>query len=148
MKKFFVTAAVALFVSLTSFAADIKKVNQKVLAAFEKEFATATHVTWEVLKGEEIYHASFLYSGEVMDVYYSAEAELIAIGRNISQERLPLLVNKTLRNSFSNYQFRQASEYMSADTTSYIITLENEKQTIVVRIYNDGHSEVMKKTKK
>ncbi|MGB8193974.1 MAG: hypothetical protein WCF67_18720 [Chitinophagaceae bacterium] len=148
MKKLFVTVAVALFVGLTSFAADIKKVNQKVLAAFEKEFTTATNVSWEVLQNEEIYHASFVYGAEVMEAYFSPEGETIAVARFLSQDRLPLLVNKSLKDNFSKYQFRQATEYMSIDTTSYIVTLENEKQTLVARIYINGTTEIVKKTKK
>ncbi|HYF32292.1 MAG TPA: hypothetical protein VD993_14310 [Chitinophagaceae bacterium] len=147
MKKILLTAAVTVLVGLTSFAAD-KKINQRVLAAFEKEFATATNVSWEVLKHEDIYHASFVYANEVMEAYYNTEGELIAAARHLSAERLPLLVNKSIRENFGKYQFKTATEYMSADATSYIITLENQKAIIVARIYTNGSAEVLKKTKK
>lgn len=148
MKKLFVTVAVALMVGLTSFAADISKVNQKVLAAFEREFTTATHVSWEVLKDEDIYHASFMYANEVMEAYYSGDGELIALARHLSEERLPLLVSKSIRQNFSKYELKSASEYMSGESTSYIITLENQKARIVARVYNSGTFEVLKKSKK
>lgn len=148
MKKLLVTVAVAVMVGITSFAADNKKVNQRVLAAFEKEFTTATNVSWEVLKNEDIAHASFVYANEVMEAYFTSEGELIAVARYLSQDRLPLLVSKTLQTQYGKYQFKSASEYMAADATSYIVTLDSEKQTVVVRIYNNGSSEVMKKTKK
>src|SRR5215213_4074573 len=148
MKKLLVTVAFAVLVGVTSFAADITKVNQRVLAAFEKEFSTATNVSWEVLKNGDIYHASFVYANEITEAYYSEEGEFIAASRRISPERLPLLVSKTIRENFSQYQFKQATEYMSAEMTSYIITLENEKASLMVRIYNSGTSEVLKKTKK
>jgi hypothetical protein len=147
MKKLFVTVAFAALVGLTSFAADIK-VNQRVLAAFEKEFTTATNVSWEVLKDAEIYHASFNYAHEIMEAYFNEEGDLIAAARHISPEKLPLLVSKRLRENFGQYQFKQASEYMNPDTTSYIISLENEKTSLLVRIYNSGNAEVLKKTKK
>jgi hypothetical protein len=148
MKKLFVTVAVAVMMGLTSFAADITKVSQRVLAAFEKEFSTATNVSWEALKGEDIYHASFVYGAEVMEAYYSGEGEMIAVARHLSKERLPLLVSKSIKDNFGKYTFKSASEYMSADSTSYIVTLESEKSTIVARVYNSGMAEVMKKTKK
>jgi hypothetical protein len=148
MKKLFVTVAVAVMVGITSFAADITKVNQRVLAAFEREFATATNVSWEVLKNEDIAHASFIYANEVMEAYFNAEGEMIAVARFLSQDRLPLLVSKSLKTQYGKYEFKSASEYMGADTTSYIITLDSEKQTLVVRIYNNGSSEVVKRTKK
>lgn len=148
MKKLLVTVAVAVMVGITSFAADNKKVNQRVLAAFEKEFTTATNVSWEMLKNEDIAHASFLYANEVMDAYFSTEGELIAVGRNLSQDRLPLLVSKTLKTQYGKYELKSASEYMGTDATSYIVTLDSEKQTVVVRIYNNGSSEIIKKTKK
>ena len=148
MKKLFVTVAFAVFVGLTSFAADITKVNQRVLAAFEKEFTTATNVSWEVLKNSEIYHASFVYANEVMEAYFSPEGDMIGAARHITQDRLPLLVGKSLREHFGQYHFKDASEYMSIDNTSYIITLENEKTMLTVRIYNNGNVETMKKTKK
>jgi hypothetical protein len=148
MKKLFITVAFAALVGLTSFAADITKVNQRVLAAFEKEFTTASNVTWELLKGQEIFHASFTYSNEIMEAYYSEEGDLIGAARHISPERLPLLVAKSLRQNFGQYTFKQASEYMCPETTSYIVTLENEKATLIVRIYISGNAEVIKKTKK
>lgn len=148
MKKLFATVAVALMVGLTSFAADIRKINQRVVAAFEKEFKTATNVSWEELKNENIYHVSFMYANEVMEAYYNGDGEMIAVARHISQERLPLLVSKSLKHEFAKYQFKSASEYMSADNTSYIVTLENEKSTIVARVYNSGMAEVIKKTRK
>ena len=148
MKKLFATVAVAVLVSLTSFAADITKVSQRVLAAFEKEFATATNVSWEALKSEDIYHASFVYGTEVMEAYYSGDGEMIATARHLSHDRLPLLVAKSLKENFGKYTLKNASEYMSADNTTYIVTLENEKSTIIARIYNSGLSEVLKKSKK
>jgi hypothetical protein len=147
MKKLFATAAFAVVVGLTSFAADIK-VNQRVLAAFQKEFATATNVSWEVLKNEDIYHASFVYANEIMEAYFSAEGEMIAAARHITQEKLPLLVAKSLREQFGQYQFKQASEYMTAETTSYIVHLENAKALVSLRVYNTGNTEVLKKIKK
>jgi hypothetical protein len=148
MKKLFVTVAVAVVMGLTSFAADITKVSQRVLAAFEKEFSTATNVSWEVLKSEDIYHASFVYSNEVMEVYYSADGDMIAVARQLSRERLPLLVSKSITENYGKLTFKSASEYVSAENTSYIVTLENEKSTVVVRVYNTGTTEVLKKSKK
>jgi hypothetical protein len=148
MKKLLATVVFAVTVGLTSFAADISKVNSKVLAAFEKEFSTATNVSWEALKNEEIFHASFVYSGEIMEAYYTTEGELIAAARHISIDKLPLLVAKSMRQNYGRYQFKQASEYMSPESTSYIVSLENEKTSLVVRIYNNGGTEVIKKVKK
>jgi len=148
MKKLFVTALFAVMMGVTSFAADITKVDQRVLAAFEKEFSTATNVSWETLKNEEIYHASFVYANEIMEAYYNVDGELIAAARHISAERLPLLVSKSIRENYGSYQFKQASEYMSVTNTSYIVTLQNEKVTVVVRVYNNGNTEVLKKTKR
>ena len=148
MKKLFVTVAFAALVGVTSFAADITRVSQRALAAFEKEFTTATNVTWESLKNGDIYHASFVYGNEIMEAYYSQEGEFIAAVRRTSPEKLPLLVSKSLRENFGQYQFKQASEYMSAETTSYVVTLENEKATVMVRVYISGAAEVLKKIKK
>lgn len=148
MKKLFVSAVLALVVAASSFAADITKVDQRVLAAFEKEFTSATNVSWEVLKSEDIFHASFVYGNDIMEAYYSTEGELIAAARHISSEKLPLLVAKSLRENFGSYQFRQASEYISSSVTSYIVTVDNEKSTLILRIYNNGKPEVLKRTKK
>lgn len=148
MKKLFATVAFAVMVGLTSFAADIK-VNQRVLAAFQKEFSTATNVSWEILKNEEkIYHASFVYANEIMEAYFSTEGEMIAAARHISQEKLPLLVAKSLRDQYGQFQFKQATEYMTAENTSYIVSIETEKASLSVRVFNTGSMEVLKKTKK
>jgi hypothetical protein len=148
MKKLFVTVAFAAFVGLTSFAADITKVNQRVQAAFEKEFTTATNVSWEMLKGQQIYHASFTYASEIMEAYFSEDGEFIAAVRHITPDKLPLLVSRSINQHFGQYTFKEASEYMSPETTSYIVTLENEKATVSARIYISGGFEIIKKTKK
>jgi hypothetical protein len=148
MKKLFVTVAVALTVGLTSFAADIRNVNQKVVAAFEKEFTSATNVSWETIKGADIYHVSFVYANEVMEAYYGFDGDLIAAARHISESKMPLLVSKTLKEKFGKYKMTQASEYMTVEATSYIVTLENDQAKLVVRVYSSGGAEVIKKTKK
>jgi hypothetical protein len=149
MKKFLVS--LVLFVSVFGIsvqAAGDDKINPRAKEAFDKEFSGATYVKWEVLGKEGIYHAYFIHNNERLNAFYDEEGHLIATGRFIAESTLPLLVSKTIRARYDQYELRHVVEYINGNETSYLVTLENEKAKLVVQAYHSGSTYVFKKEKK
>jgi hypothetical protein len=149
MKKLLVIAVV--FVSVCSYtvkAEEIKKANPRVEQAFANEFKGAQYVKWELIRKENIYQVHFIYNNERLDAFFDADGTLIGTGRFIAVSNLPLLVSKNVNEQYSGYQVREAVEYIKGNETSYLVTVENEKATLIVHVFNGGSSYVFKKEKK
>ncbi len=145
MKKFFVTAALAIAVITSSFASDVK-VGRKIQSAFQKEFASAFNPRWETL-AEGLFHVGFTLNGEVMDAYYNEDAELISYARIVSSEQLPILVAKTLKEKFSGAEVAQIREMVSQNETSYLVTLKKSNGVVIARVFTSGNLQIVKKIK-
>jgi hypothetical protein len=149
MKKYFVLAV--LFVSVCSFsvkAAGGDNVSPIVKEAFKREFSGASNVKWELIKDNSISQVRFIYNNERLNAYFDEDGSMIAVGRFISEVNLPLLVNKTLSKKYSDYQVSEVIEYVQGNETSYLVTLENEKNKLIVNAFGSGNSYVFKKEKK
>jgi len=146
MKKFLITAAFALVIASAGFASDVVKVNDKIQSAFRKEFVSAFNPSWESL-GSGIFHVCFLLSGQVMDAYFNEEGELVSIGRYVSIDQLPILVNKTIQDRFPGSELKQIHELVIENETSYLVTIEKGQKTIIARVFTNGESQVIRKIK-
>jgi len=146
MKKFFVTAALALVMVSAALASDPIKVNDKIQSAFRKEFVSAFNPTWESL-GRGIFHVSFLQNGQVMDAYFNEDGELVSVARYISADQLPILVIKTLQERFPGGELKQIQELVAGIETSYLVTIEKDQKKIIARVYATGETQVIRKTK-
>jgi len=147
-KNFLVALLVAVVFSGSSFANTGKSVNALVKQSFQKEFAGAQSVSWEVISDKDIFHASFIYNNERLNAYFDAEGTLLATGRYVKQENLPMLVTKGIAVRYKQLNVQEAIEFVTGSETSYIIKLENEKLSLYVQAYNDGSTTVLKKEKK
>jgi hypothetical protein len=148
MKKLLVIAV--LFLSVCSYtvkAEKIEKVNPRLEQAFNKEFAGAQYVRWELIKKENIYQVHFIYNNERLDAFFEADGTLIATGRFIAVSNLPLLISKNISERYSDYQVCEVVECVRGSETSYLVTVENEKAKLVVHV-SGGSSYVFKKEKK
>jgi hypothetical protein len=146
MKKFFVTIALAVAIVGGSFAADGVKIDRKIQAAFQKEFAEAFNPRWESV-GSGLYHVSFTQNSEVMDAYYNEEGQMVSLSRYVSREQLPILVNKTIDNKLGSAEVGHIRELVSENETSYLVTAKKEKGTVVARIYTTGGFQIVKRIK-
>jgi hypothetical protein len=146
MKKILVTLALAVAIVTSGFATDVIKVDKRVQAAFEKEFASAFNPTWEIV-GENLYHVTFTQNGAVMDAYYNEEAELVTLARFVSKDQLPLLVSKTIDQKFNGYIVNEIRELVTNDETSYLITARKVDATVIARVYTTGGLQIVKKIK-
>jgi len=147
-KNFLIALLVAVVFSGSSFANTGKSVNALVKQSFQREFTGAQSVSWEVISDKDIFHASFIYNNERLNAYFDAEGTLLATGRYVKQENLPMLVTKGVTVRYKQYNVLEAIEFVTGSETSYIVKLENEKLSIYIQAFNDGSTTILKKEKK
>ena len=147
-KNFLIALLVAVVFSGSSFANTGKSVNALVKQSFQKEFAGAQSVNWEVISDKDIFHASFIYNNERLNAYFDQEGNLLATGRYVKQENLPMLVNKSIDIRYKKFDVLESIEFVTGSETSYIIRLENEKLSLYVQAHSDGSTTLLKKEKK
>ena len=147
-KNFLIALLVAVVFSGSSFANTGKSVNALVKQSFQKEFAGAQSVNWEVISDKDIFHASFIYNNERLNAYFDSEGNLLATGRYVKQENLPMLVNKGIDIRYKKFDVLESIEFVTGSETSYIIRLENEKLSLYVQAHSDGSTTLLKKEKK
>jgi hypothetical protein len=147
-KNFLIALLVAVVFSGSSFANTGKSVSALVKQSFQREFAGAQSVSWEVISDKDIFHASFIYNNERLNAYFDAEGTLLATGRYVKQENLPMLVTKGVAVRYKQYNVLEAIEFVTGNETSYIIKLDNEKVSMYVQAHNDGTTTLLKKEKK
>jgi len=145
MKKLFLTAALAVAVVASSFAADVN-VDKRIQSAFHKEFASAFNPKWESI-GEGLMHVTFTQNGEVMDAYYNDDAQLVSFARAVTADLLPLLVTKTINEKFTDSQITDIRELVSQNETSYLVTARSQSKVVVARVYPSGSVQIVKKVK-
>lgn len=148
MKKIFVHTLFAVLVTGSVFANTGVSVSNKVQESFTREFAGAQGVRWESLSSKSIFHASFVYNNERLNAYFNNEGELIATGRYIKSESLPLLAGRAISNRFPNQTIEEVIEYVTGTETSYIVTVHNARRAVSAQVYLDGTVTVIKKEKK
>jgi len=145
MKKLFLTAALAVAVVASSFAADVN-VDKRIQSAFHKEFASAFNPKWESI-GEGLMHVTFTQNGEVMDAYYNEDAQLVSFARAVTADLLPLLVTKTINEKFTDSQITDIRELVSQNETSYLVTARRQDKVVVARVFPSGSIQIVKKVK-
>jgi hypothetical protein len=145
MKKFFIAALiVATFV--TSAFAGPAKVNYVALKSFGAEFKNASDVTWT--STSQFVKANFLFEDQRMEAFYTPTGEKIGISRGISIDELPVKAKRAFAKKYESYNVKEAILFEGVEETAYFINAENETETVIVKVFDDGSVSVFKKTKK
>lgn len=148
MKKILSLVVLMAVMATATFASGGAKVNPAIEESFSKTFAGAQYVTWKIMKDENIHHAAFTYQNQRLNAYFDADAKLIATGRHIHTSNLPLLVTRNLDEKFPTGKITDVIEYVQNEETSYLVTIETSKATVVVKANPIGSSYIFKKEKK
>ena len=131
MKKVILMLAVAIS-SVCAFAREENaNIDSEVLEAFNSEFVTAKNVTWKV--GQHFYKASFTFNNQFVTAFYSEDANLLGVTRNIVSLDLPIKLQAKLKKDYSTFWISGLVEYSVKAGTSYFITLENADQKVVLK---------------
>lgn len=146
MKKAFLALSIFLTIGFTTaLAYNEKKVDPKVLSAFQKEFSLAENVKWEIKDG--LSQVRFSLFDQSLVAWYNSEAELLSTVRNISYKQLPLSVIKSLEEKYGEADFTSMLEVTRAHETNYIIQVEAKEKKLLLKSNAEGNLSVVKKIK-
>lgn len=138
MKKILFTAIMAAAVTLSSFAADVTKVNRIILNKFATEYAGAENVSWKVTN--EFTKVSFVFEGEALEVFYNADGEQIATSKKVDFKSIPFSAQKTIRNKYASYAVLETVLLEKAGIgTHFYVSVENngKKKVLEVSLLGD-----------
>jgi hypothetical protein len=136
-----------LAMSASSFAFAASPVNGKTLETFRSTFANASNVSWTEMKKENLVKASFQMYGRDFTAVFSDAGELLATASYIDRSAMPVMLSRKINRMFPGYHVNTVIEKTTADETTYVITLDSEKQGLVVTC-TDGDITITKKIKK
>ncbi|HEV7621934.1 MAG TPA: hypothetical protein VGO09_09380 [Flavisolibacter sp.] len=145
MKHLFIAVlGISIVFSQSAFARELP-VSSTVLQSFYASFGTSAKVVWNEFKG--IYKASFNYNGKQLIAYYNAAGENIAMADYLSFNELPYELQIKLEEKMIGNKLVDIFEVRTEEGNSYFVTLENEKEIIVLQSIS-GSWKFFKKTAK
>lgn len=142
MKKLFISALIALSVSLSSFAAEGNNVNYTVRYNFETQFANATEVKWT--SGVNYQKATFVLNNVRIEALYNAEGEFIGTSRAVSTEELPVKVKRAFAKKYADYTVKEVIRFDGNEESAYFISAENEKGEVIIKAEETGYISTVK----
>lgn len=132
----------------TSKASERDPITAALQAGLQKSFAGAKLLGWSEVKSSDLLYASVLYNNERLNAYFDPSGNLVASGRFIKADALPLIVSKSLAEKYPDAAISDVVEYTEKEGTSYLVTIEKAKAEMVIRAFTDGSSYIFKKTKR
>lgn len=156
MKKMFMAAVLLASAFFTTVQAGTGKDDNKkkntvhylVEDAFKRQFPSAKFAVWTNLEEHNLYLVRFLYNNEGFIAYVDFEGTILATARNIMVTQLPITVEKVLTEAYGNYNVHSITELVLQDELNYLISLENNKHTLELKVNARGMVNEGKKVKK
>lgn len=147
MKKMFVMlAAVALTVAAQAASASVDPIeNQKVVAAFEKQFVDAINPTW--IKKEGYYLVSFKYNNDRMLAWYTEEGKMEAVQRSVQPQQMTYLASKAVEELSKDKSLLNVAEISKEGELFYLVKVDDEKYYSVYKVYASGDHYRISRTK-
>jgi len=154
MKKVIILAVFSLMSMNTLRGQSKAEPSPAIAAEFSKQFAGATDVNWDKIGTLSL--AQFHIQKDVVVAYFDADGNLIAQGRKISEQQMPMTLHNDLLAVKSDRERKSGVlaigtifEYLKGDSgyTQYVTSLENDRESIVVGSFN-GKMTVLSKSKK
>jgi hypothetical protein len=122
------------------------KVNPAIEAKFREEFGSSVDVSWKIVQTISI--ATFSEQGELKDVYYFEDGQILGIGRNIKRDLLPTSVKQTISKRFDGGVIQTAYEFKEVSSpTRYFITVVTPRYSAIVSADEFGQMDVQQKIK-
>ena len=139
MKKLFITALVAVSISVSSFA-NGTNVTIMVMNHFSSDFRGAENVKWTVTS--KFTKAVFEMEGKKMEAFYNTSGEFVGISSAIHFAKLPKKAIKALAVQYppAIYKLEECIEFTNADEEkNYYVSFLTEKGKVIVQINSYGN---------
>lgn len=146
MKKLLFAALLIASVSTSAFASDANKVNVRILNNFKSEFYQASNVAWSVTNNYA--KATFTHEGEQLEAFYDLNGVMLGTSKKITIADLPTSAKRTFAKKYSGYNVKEAIKFEDMDETSYYISAENEKESVILRVQSENNISLFKRTAK
>ncbi len=147
MKKVFVMLfAVVIAASAWAKPSPSPAENEKVMAAFQEQFAEAKDVNWTEKEG--FYLASFKLNNDRMLVWYTAEGVVEAVQRTIQTNQLTFLAAEAVDKLMYNKTLLNLAEISKNGELFYLAKIEDEKSISVYKVSASGDYTRVDKIKK
>lgn len=124
------------------------KVNDRLQAAFLREFPGASLLKWECVKNSNLCQVYFTYNGERFNAFFDDGGKLVATCRFIRESNLPMLIRHSISHKYAAYELQQVVELTHNEETTYLLTFENEQVKLETQAYINGNIYALKKYKK
>lgn len=146
MKKVFVMLfAVVIAASAWASPSPTPVENEKVLAAFEKQFGEAKDVNWTEKQG--YFLVSFKLNNDRMLAWYTAEGEVEAVQRSVQTSQLTFLAAETVEKLIQDKALITLAEISKQGELFYLAKIDDEKCVSIYKIYASGDYYRISKTK-
>ena len=146
MKKILVLlAAVVLTVSTQANANPIIE-NEVVTAAFQKQFAEATDVSWS--QKNDFYLVSFKYNNDRMLAWYRPDGVVEAVQRSVQLEQMTFLASSAVQELSKGKALLNIAEISKEGEIFYLVKTDDEKCVSVYKVFASGDYIRIDKTKK
>lgn len=142
MKRLFLSAIMAATLISTSFANETAKVNSRVSSSFKTQFAEATNVEWTAK--QDFFKANFTEEGKSREAFYNNNGGLISTSTQIAIDDLSASTKRAFAKKYDGYVVKEAIKMESNDETAYYISVENDKQSLILKVL-DGTITTFKK---
>ncbi len=97
----------------------------------------AKKVTWENFGN--YFKATFWFKGKTIYAFYSEDGEFMGDAKNVLSDKLPEVLLTEIKTKFQGYWITDLSEYHVNDKNSFLVTLENADQKVVLKADNNQH---------
>ena len=143
MKKFFFIALMAVGLASSAFAGT-SSVNISVLNNFKSSFGNANDISW-TLK-DDFAKATFTLNNVKMEAFFNSAGELIGTSKNISMDEVPVSAKRTFAKKFGGYTVTEAIHFEGADENAYYISADNNSESVIIKLAENGQVTTFKKT--
>jgi hypothetical protein len=139
-----IIAGIFLLISTSAFT-PVADVSANIKAVFESEFSPKSSVKWT--RHQDIYVATFKDKGTYTSAAYAEDGKLLVVGKYVTLSQLPENAAKMLGEKYEGYAISESVIEMTADTTWYLVDVQNDKVKLRLKCDASGIT-VESKTKK
>ena len=146
MKKIFVFLAAVFLTVTTQVNASPIIENEVVNAAFQKQFAEATDVSWS--QKNDFYLVSFKFNNDRMLAWYRPDGIVEAVQRSVQPEQMTFLASSAVQELSKDKVLLNIAEISKEGELFYLVKTDDDKCVSVYRVTAAGDYIRIDKTKK
>jgi len=146
MRKLLLAALLTITVAASTFAKDVNSKNVRAIRNFESEFRDAENVSWTIRP--TFAKASFHLDGQKREAFFDLNGDIIGTSRNISLDKLPVGAKRVFAKKYDGYTVKEAIRFEGVDEAAYFISAENEKESVILKVWDSNAVTVFKRERK